>query len=224
MRPVAWLPIVTVLALPLMTHADEASTPDRGVGVATLAVPGMECEGTCPALVKAALEGDGVDEVRVDFKTRTAVLLFAPEKTTAREALLRLTKLKPFAASTLASLEATFEGDFLKARATSDVKPKKARVHVTLEPRRGHTLNTAAGAPDLEVELVLLPAGYKAKEGLVKVKGGLKATRVFDFELELPARARPGEVSVTVEVRAEDVSGGAKTKRQLDLAVPVTVP
>lgn len=50
---------------------------------ASFAVENMTCA-TCPITVKRAMEGvAGVDEVTVDFETKTAVARFDPSQTTA---------------------------------------------------------------------------------------------------------------------------------------------
>ena len=50
---------------------------------ASFAVENMTCA-TCPITVKRAMEGvAGVDEVTIDFETKTAVARFDPSQTTA---------------------------------------------------------------------------------------------------------------------------------------------
>ena len=50
---------------------------------ASFAVQNMTCA-TCPITVKRAMEGvAGVDEVNIDFETKTAVARFDPSQTTA---------------------------------------------------------------------------------------------------------------------------------------------
>src|SRR5580693_7499922 len=63
------LPAFLLLALPLALAQD---APDHGDAIARIAVVGMECEGACPPTVKAALEGDGVSDVKVDYAKKTA--------------------------------------------------------------------------------------------------------------------------------------------------------
>ena len=213
---------VLVLAVPVALAQDAG---DKGEAIAKISVPGMECEGACPPTVKAALEGDGVKEVKVDFAKKTATVRFEPEKTSAHEALLRLTKMKTFAASKVVSLEAVLENDYARGQASAEIPKKGARgkVHFTLEPRGGHAFNAETGAPDLEVELK--PTEHlHTKDPVVKVKGGLKASRTFDLEVDVDAKARSGETRVTIEVRLVDTKGGTSTPRVIDLTVPVQVP
>ncbi len=204
--------------------AQEKPTPDRGEAIAKVSVPGMQCDGTCPPTIKAALsDAPGVKDVTIDFAKKTATIRYEAERARASEALARLARLKPYAESTLVSAEAAFDGEYAKASATSEIKKKgRARVRFVLEPKSGHTFNTERGAPDLEVELKA-PAGCKAREPLVKVKGGLKAARTFELDVDLDPKAK-GDVTVTVEVRLDDTQGKAVRSKVLSLAVPVLIP
>lgn len=62
----------------------------HAAGNATLTVSNMDCA-TCPITVRKALERvPGVESVKVDFKTKLAVVAFDPAKTAA-EALVKAT-------------------------------------------------------------------------------------------------------------------------------------
>jgi len=206
--------------------ADEKPTPDRGEAIAKVSVPGMQCEGTCPPTVKAALQdGPGMKSVSIDYPHKLATIRFDADATRASDAVARLAKLKPYAASSVVSVEAVFDGDYAHATASADTKRRgHAKVKLALEPKAGHLFNAAKGAPDLEVELASVPAGLKAREPLVKVKGGLKAPHAFDLDLEIESKARAGETAVTVEVRLVDEKDGAATPRVVALVVPILIP
>jgi copper chaperone CopZ len=207
--------------------ADEKPVADRGEAIARVSVAGMQCDGTCPATVKTALaDGPGIKDVVVDYAKKLATIRFDAEKTRASEAVARLVKLKPYSASQLSSVEAVLDTDYAKATASALVAKKgaKAKLRLSLEPKSGHAFNSERGAPDLEVELASLPAGIKAKEPLVKWKGGLKAAHSFDLEFDVDAKARTGEVLVIVEVRLQDGVGKDVKDRTISLAVPVLVP
>lgn len=213
-----------VLAVSVSTGQDKP-TPDRGEAIARLSVPGMQCDGTCPPTVKAALlDGPGVKEVTVDAAKKVATLRFEADKTHATDALARLVRVKPYASSQLTAIEAVFDGDYARATATSDVKKRRAKIKLTLEPRAGHTFNTERAGPDLEVALAGVPAGLKAREPVTKVKGGLKGPRTFELELDVDPKARAGEVTVSVEVRLDDTQGKDVRARAIVLGVPVLLP
>jgi periplasmic mercuric ion binding protein len=215
---------IAVLLVVGVSFAQEKPAPDRGEEIARVSLPGMQCDGACPQTVKAALvDGPGVKEVTVDFAKKSATLRYDADRTSAVEAVARLARLKAYATSTLSSVEAVFDGDHAKASATSDVKKRRARLKLHLEPKSGHTFNTGRSSPDLEIAVASLPAGCKAREPLVKVKGGLKTPRTFDLDVDLDAKAR-GEVAVTLEVRLDDIQGEVVKSRVLSLTVPILVP
>lgn len=219
-------PLLAVSIAFAIALADDAPLPEHGEAVAKIAVPGMECDGSCPPTVKNSLDGPGIKEVKVDFNGRSATLRYEAEKTRATDALARLTRMKAYSTSTVASVEALFETDYAKAQASADVKKKgqKGKLHLVLEPRSGHTFNSEKESPDLEVEVRFAPSGVKVKDPLVKVKGGLKASRAFDFELDVAAKAHAGEETATVEIRLQDVKGQEKKPHVIDLAVPILIP
>ncbi|MEZ0229828.1 MAG: heavy-metal-associated domain-containing protein [Planctomycetota bacterium] len=217
--------VITVLALAAtVVVAQDKPVADRGEAIARVSVPGMQCDGTCPPTVKAALgDAPGVRDVTVDFAKKSATIRYEADRTRAVDAVARLARLKPFASSQVSSVEAVFDGDYAKASATVDLKKRRARIKLLLEPKSGHAFNTERTSPDLEVAFASLPAGAKAREPLVKVKGGIKAARTFDLDVDLDAKAH-GEVAVTVEVRLDDVQGKDSKSKVVSLIVPILVP
>ncbi len=213
-------------ALTLTCHGDDAPTVEKGEAIARISVPGMECDGTCPPTVKAALVGEGVKEVVVDFAKKSAVIRYEADKTRALDALARLKGMKPYSGSALLSAEALYDSAYIKVSATSDLKKKGAhgKIHLTLEARRGHGYNTDPRSPDLELEVKSLPEGLKCREPLTKLRGGVRGTKTFDFEIDVAAKAKTGEETVLLEVRLEDVSGAEKKLHVIDLALPVLIP
>jgi len=78
------------VALLLAAALVSASALAAGTRTATLDVTNMDCA-VCPITIRKALEKvPGVDTAKVDFKTKRAVVVFDPAKTTP-EALTRAT-------------------------------------------------------------------------------------------------------------------------------------
>lgn len=77
-------------ALFLAAALTSAAAVAAGAKTATLDVTNMDCA-VCPITVRKALEKvPGVDTAKVDFKTKRAVVIFDPVKTTP-EALTKAT-------------------------------------------------------------------------------------------------------------------------------------
>jgi hypothetical protein len=226
MNRVVSLAALLSCALVLTSYGDDPPAAEKGEAVARISVPGMECDGICPPTVKAALAGDGVKDVVVDFAKKTAVVRYEAEKTRALDALARLKAQKAYSQSSLVSAEAVYDAAYVKVSASSDLKKKGARgkIHVVLEPRRGHGYNTDPRSPDLELEVKALPDDLKCREPLTKLKGGVRTTKTFDFDLDVASKAKTGEETVVIEVRLEDVSGAEKKLHVIDLAVPALIP
>lgn len=85
--------MLSLFAVPLLTQAIHAETVDQaqnGSQSVTLALQNMTCE-MCKFTIKKALQGvDGVQQASVDYHSRTATVIFDPQKT-SREALIKAT-------------------------------------------------------------------------------------------------------------------------------------
>lgn len=89
--------IVLYLAVATLTSATALAA---GTTTATLAVTNMDCA-VCPITVRKALEKvPGVDTAKVDLKTKHAVVIFDPAKTTP-EALTKATNDAGFPSSVM---------------------------------------------------------------------------------------------------------------------------
>ena len=79
------------IGFPLTTLAENQTIPSKNEKTVILSVSNMTCA-VCPITVKKSLkEVIGVSRVSVDFKEKTAIVMFDSQKT-SEEALLQATK------------------------------------------------------------------------------------------------------------------------------------